>query len=488
MADQEQDVDPNAQALAGRFGPAGDPRDPRFRQEMANSPDVDRLNRIDLGFAQAGAMFGGDPASAAAWQQYGQSITGVMQQRWFQKEFESFESQYLQPYTEQIRGIDNSLTEKFGQIDNGTVPDGSATPINPDSIQAARLKSNLLAAHTGAMAKATDDLLHATTKYGSGNPIIAQRIQSIMEAHTQQIGQLTNPQQLIAGEKGFADIATAQEEPAVKRAEADERKAHAWSLRHPQETSSGAEWDALMNDPMRYKERFGAKDTLQHLMTTTGGRSWMASDYDGAMASIKSTMIDRAQADTKFAESVGGIVNGQPANEVKFNAELERRSSQAMAMAATAFIKRTGDPELIQALKDNPTTAQYWKDDGETPPEEIVPQVKGLLSMSEEDEQADNFGKNIIRELEEEASAGNITTEAALIETAKGKIAGRLTTSKNPGARRQAKILERKALKYVADNWRNDSATLRRVLGKPDVPDILGEAGRKVERKVGQYF
>jgi len=243
-------------------------------------------------------------------------------------------------------------------------------------------------------------------------------------------------------------------------------------------SESGAEWERISGDPEQYLAAYGPAATASRLMSTGGAKAWMATDYDGALASIESEMRDRAKSDKKFAKSVGFNEEGVLLDEERFKAELGRRSSEAMSRAAAEFAQRMGNPDLLEELKKRPGVAQYLGDE-ETPEREIEYKVPGILSEDEEESRAKQFSRNAISVLEERASSGEITSEKQLIEEAKKLLGGQLRHANTPGARKQARDLEQKILDEIGLSW-GESGILRKALNAPNLPDIAGRAKKKV--------
>jgi len=469
-----------------------DPQDPAYRGRVQDPNLKGALDFTDIGFAAAGSAFGGgDPNAAAAWRQAGQNITGVLQERWFRKEFESFNDQYLQPYVEHVQSVGNSIVEKFGQADSGTImgPDGTSVQVDPNTTQVARMKSNWLAAHVGEISKATDSLLQKASKYGSGNPLIAARVNDILQAHTEQISMLTNPAQLIAGEQGFAKTGLIQAEsgteikkPGLIEAQTKDTLAHARYMDRMPQDSSGSESKALFNDPIRYLDQNGVDATIGFM--GAANNQWMTQLRAQEQAKIEQDIREKAIKDRKFGTKAGfsydekGSLIDTPSDEKKFSAMIESRNDEALQKATLSAAKVifNGRPEVMRTLASRSEYSQWMdKEEIEAPAEALI---QGIMTDDEVDDLVESNGPVLIQEIDKAFRTGQIKTEKEVMEYARKIIEENTTHAGTLAARRQAKEAGQKLLEYVGANWGN-SPTARKVTGTPTLFEKIEKTTKK---------
>lgn len=204
-------------------------QDPRMRGLVTDPAAQREMDLTDIMYASAGKVFGGgDPNVAAAWQQRGRNITSILQERWFQKEMETFEQQALNPAQQKLKSLEDSLVEQFGRIDSGQLmgADGAVQPINPNSTDAARIKQQLLYTHTHEMGRIMDEVFQSASRYGTGNPLIANRLLDIMSAASDGVGAVINPV-MAESQKAFMELDQMRAGTGLIEAQTDQARAAA---------------------------------------------------------------------------------------------------------------------------------------------------------------------------------------------------------------------------------------------------------------------
>lgn len=402
-------------------------------------------------------------------------IHAVMQERWFKKEFEGFEEQHLNNYNQKLQQIDQSLTEKFGQIDAGTYvgPDGKAMSIDPNTVMASRLKANLLGAHTQEIARVTDNLMHEGGRYGNGNPLIAKRLSDINAAHVQGISQLVNPERFLKGEKGLADIGVVQAQRKGLLSEASLRDRTDPNLRNAGDTKAEFDQDAAI--PSVFLRKHGSDDTISYMATP--GNAWTGVEYATRLASIEGTMRAQATQDKDYAKSIG-VVNGEVVDKEAYAAAMNSKKSEAKALAMWEFLDTgfAGNEQFRADMRSKPELARWEPHHGGTPAPartSVLPSIKRTLGEKDLAEYRTKAEDGLQEELETIAGNGSSHSKQTILQAGNKWIDENVQPeSGDPKAVAQANSLRKTLSNYLGKNW-DHSHRVRRVTRKPNFEDTV---------------
>lgn len=461
MANEEQRLDPASIA-----------QDPAMRSRMSPGA-AGQANIIDIGFAQAGVAFGGgDPNVGAAWRQAGQNITGILQQRWFQKEYETFEQQALQPMVERVRGIGDSLVEKFGQLDSGQLvaPDGTVQQINPESVDVARMKQTLLSTHINEMAKATDDLFAAAGKYGAGNPFITQRVFDIMQSTATTVNALTNPA-VAKQEQEFAKLEGMGAATDLKGAQAEQARAQAELFKRTDPNlRAGSEKDDSALNASQYLQKYGVEETLTYMMQGQAG--WMQPYRDQQMAVKQAEISEDAMKDPKLGARVGVTYDkkGQPQTApdpelVKVVADESKVEVMEKAAAVAANSLFSGNPQVQDYIRTRPNLSQWLEEVGAA---KEKPKFTGRATEADIRTKAkEDWQDTILPGMEAAIQQGNIHSKAQIAEWLRDKVEQHVkeTIGDDPVSRATAQKLGDELLRIAKTKW-SDSELAKELTGE----------------------
>lgn len=484
MANEQQGiVDSPEQAQANA-------QDPAYRQFLAQGdPDkAGMLNFMDIGYAQAGATFGGgDPNVAAAWRRAGQNITGVLQQRWFQKEYETFEQQALQPLVQRLRGIDDSLVEKFGQIDAGQLvaPDGSVQVIDPNSIDAMRMKQSLLYTHTHEVSRGVDDLFAAAGKYGAGNPLITQRIHEIMGSTATTINALTSPA-VAKQEQDISTVSETQARTGLLNAQAGLARRTDPNLR-----SGSEEADKIFKDPMGFLAARGPGPTASFI--ASGSAPFAETLYQQQYAKIEAEISENAMVDPGLGQRVGVQFDPKTKKPVEGSAPdpalvkqvaMEQKSRAAeMAAVEAANTLFEGDEGYRQTVLGRESLTR-WMPGAEEPKPAAAKAISGKLAAGTIRETAKATWKDkVMPAFEQALSSGEIKSKKDIATWIRDNVDQIVSDSseRDPTSRATAKEIAKAVIEYGSRHW-TDSELAREITGENRWFDYPGKVGGAAKR------
>ncbi len=199
--------------------------------DFVNTPTATPAQAFSKGMAQVSAGFFasaaaeavGDPSVAAPIQAMGQNIAASMQNRWWQKEWETFKSNYTDDFVSQAQGLQQELKTKTQAINNGFFQDDAGNTVQLDlksiegQTEAMRLMDNIHRETVQNLSMITNNYMEAAQKY-SGNPYVNNSVQGLMMSHTNTVKELIGPS--IAGqyEKPMAEVEQMRSEAMYGRA------------------------------------------------------------------------------------------------------------------------------------------------------------------------------------------------------------------------------------------------------------------------------
>ena len=463
-------------------------RDPAFRSRVTDDRTRARADLTDIGFATAGSIYNSknDPNVSQAWRQAGANISGVLQERWFRKEFEGFSDQYLMPYVERLRNLDGSLVERFGTLDTmGQVmqPDGTAVKLDPNSPESEQLKKQWLAANVQELARATDDLMNAAMKYGNGNPLIDQRLNQIMASHSEVIGQITNPAQFMQGQQSQADLEKTRSEAGKIQGEEVEARAHAgyWNRMPNDGSGSGSSQEQMfMSNPQYYRDKLGARATVSLL--ASGKDPWsepyrIKVENEHRSAIVQKAVEEHSKGNAKYGNKVGVDANGNIVEPDKMDQQLKAKGDVIWKKGVINSIDAIfpNDPGMEDEIRRHPQFSQYLPKEGEKPQEEkrevTVPKV---LTRSEAKTKRKEFEQVGYQAIDDAFRKGKAKNEEEAAQIALQAIDEYVTADEeNPQAVEQATKLAQEALGNVTANWTKYSEVGRGVVGKPSLGERI---------------
>ena len=444
-------------------------QDPRLRG-LVTDPEAQRsMDLTDIMYASAGKIFGGgDQAIAGAWQQRGRNITSVLQERWFQKEMETFEQQALNPAQQRLKGLEDSLMEQIGRIDSGQLmsPDGTVQAINPNSTDAARIKQQLLYTHTHEMGRVMDEVFQSATRYGTGNPLIANRLLDIMSAATDGVSAVVNPA-MAESNKAFMELDRMQAGIGLTEAQTDQARAAA-------EYSRAAAKGTTEKDDKQL--------SFRDLVGKYGIESTTAKALEGkvpALEPFRAQEQARMEADIKkfamsgkdpeFSAQMGVAFDEDgnpvsPVNEDSIKREATTRNVEIMERATKEAFKSWygGDTEedfLVRGWTEN-----RFKHLDQSPVNAPSPKWSGLATKGSTASTAravwegDKSQPGLKKRLEEAVAKGKIRSPedipAWAAEQAEAA-AQTLISTEDPQSRETAKAVGEKILAIVSEEWKD---------------------------------
>ena len=460
-------------------------RDPSFRSFVSDSRTRARADLTDVAFATAGSIYNtkNDPGVAMAWRQAGSNISSVLQERWFRKEFEGFNDQYLMPYVERLRTLDSSIVERFGMLDStGQImnPDGTFAAVPIENHE--NLKKQWLAANVQELARATDDLMNASAKYGNGNPLIDQRMNQIMASHAEVIGQLTNPAQFLAGETAQAKLESEQQRPGLVASQAELAEAQAWRLRNEPFTEAGAaDREAMFKNPQLFRDKMGARHTMS--LMTSGQDPWSKPYRDAVEAEYVQAMINRAMTDKKFGAKVGIDEAGNIVDEEKMRAQLAPKAEEIFVKGTIRAIDNIypNDPGMEDEIRRNPQYSKYLPsaEKEKTRKPVAIPMALSRSEQKTKRKEIEQVGYDAINEALRSGAIPRNLPRREITERAAKVAEDAISNSidfdpNNPETMALADKLAQQALDTVTANWLTYSALGREYLGKPTLGEQVG--------------
>lgn len=473
--EQQQQLDPVSIAQSPAMRASMDPR-------TAAQADI-----IDIGFAQAGRIFGGgDPNVAAAYRQTGQNITGILQQRWFQKEYENFDEQALQPLAQKVMGIQDSLVEKFGQLDAGQLPDGSG-PINPDSFDSAKMKQRLLYTHIHEANKAVQELFAAAAKYGSGNPFITQRVLDIVSSTSTTVSSLTDPS-MAKREQEFSGLEKTQAETGLLGAQTEEAQERAALLKRTDPNLKGQVKDEAINAE-QYLKKYGPGEALTYMLQGQAG--WMQPYREQEMAKMQAQISEDAMdpKNKALAARLGvtfdknGVPQSAP-DPAAVEAAANEKKVEVMEKAAVEAAKSlyADYPEVANYIKSRPNLAQWLE--GEVEAAKAKPIFTGRATEADIRTKAQQDWENEIKPgLDQAIQQGDINNKTQIAEWLRDKVEQYIseTVGTDPTSRDTAKKLGDEILRISKKKW-TESDLARELTGEFSWFERGGRAIGRVKR------
>jgi hypothetical protein len=173
---------------------------------------------IGSGFASIGSAMGsigsnnrgGDPNVSAAWMQLGNNISKAMENRRHMKDFETFQTEHVQPFMESQKGLMGEYTKKKNALIDGNWIDanGNDVPLDLNTYEgrerAIRYRGQLDTETSDALANLSINLANEGSKY-IRNPMINNQIQKMHEAASTTMSSSINPEGTLAAESSLAE-------------------------------------------------------------------------------------------------------------------------------------------------------------------------------------------------------------------------------------------------------------------------------------------
>lgn len=193
--------------------------EPQTGVDFVNTPTATPAQAFSKGMAQVSAGFFasaaaeavGDPSVAAPIQQMGSNIAASMQNRWWQKEWETFKSNYTDDFVSKAQALQEELKTKTQALNNGFFQDGMGNTVQLDlkspegQAEVMRLMDNIHRETVQNLSMITNNYMESAQKY-AGNPYVNNSVQGLMASHSNTVKELIGPSVAGQYEKPMAEV------------------------------------------------------------------------------------------------------------------------------------------------------------------------------------------------------------------------------------------------------------------------------------------
>jgi len=410
----------------------------------------------------------------APYAQAGAEAASALQNRWWQMEYENFQSQFLDGYVAKKRALQEDYLNRHAMADEGVFegPDGNPVELDmtkaKDRERALRMRTQLEKRFWAVNADQDLELQEAAGKY-SGNPLVQDRAFAIQKAAVSVIGTITNPEKTLEAEKAMNDIWWKQQDIRVREMQAKATAAAANQRNRPKSYR-----DAI-KDP-----NIGPAGIMQ----------WFTSDPDGitVLKTGGAPYLD-AEKNRAIAEIIKDNPDINPDPEsLEMKAKLDKFRPRIVANAAVDYLTWL-DPAMAEQAKQ--ATPHFFEQamQQKNPPPAIVSDKR----MSP-DERAKNvdlwkeaaashfdaYFKNANNDPNIESAFDDLETwlrKAIRGETNEGQLSG-ITIARGPGTEALANEVLEQVPVAVRDWWaRENGSKIAQELNPDEAASARAAAG-----------